>query len=106
MRLSSIAAVALILLGTAAARGEEPGDAVAGRAYAEAVCARCHAVLPNETASPASDATPFETIANTSGMTGTALAVWLQTSHPTMPNLVLKKDDIHNVIAYILSLKQ
>ena len=37
-------------------------------------------------------------------MTATALRTWLQTSHPTMPNIVLKADDRDNVIAYILSL--
>ena len=38
-------------------------------------------------------------------MTGTALAVWMQTSHPTMPNIIVEKNDMLNVIAYILSLK-
>ena len=31
--------------------------------------------------------------------------VWLQTSHPTMPDIVLSPDDMHDVIAYIASLK-
>jgi hypothetical protein len=31
--------------------------------------------------------------------------VALQTSHRTMPNLVLKDDETRNVIAYILSLR-
>jgi hypothetical protein len=38
-------------------------------------------------------------------MTGTALTVWMQTSHPTMPNFVLTKQDTLDVVAYILSLK-
>lgn len=50
-------------------------------------------------------ATPFKDVANNPGMTGTALAVWLQTSHPTMPNFILEKQDMLNVVAYILSLK-
>ena len=37
-------------------------------------------------------------------MTATALAVWLQTSHPTMPNIMLAPNDMDNVFAYILSL--
>jgi hypothetical protein len=34
-----------------------------------------------------------------------ALSVWLQSSHPTMPNIVLSQDEIRNVVAYIHSLK-
>jgi hypothetical protein len=45
-------------------------------------------------------------VANTTGMTATALAVWLTTSHPTMPNMVLDPQDRDNVIAYIISLKK
>ena len=37
---------------------------------------------------------------------GAALAAALQTSHPTMPNFVIKGDDANNIIAYILSLKE
>jgi hypothetical protein len=39
-------------------------------------------------------------------MTGTALTVWFQTSHPTMPNLILTAAEKADVIAYILSLRQ
>ena len=39
------------------------------------------------------------------GMTEMALSVWLQSSHPTMPNIVLSQDEIRNVVAYIRSLK-
>ena len=45
------------------------------------------------------------TIANTKGMTGRALTVWLQTSHPNMPNLIVAAEDRDDLIAYILSLR-
>ena len=51
------------------------------------------------------EATPFQTVANAPGMTEMALTVWLQTSHPTMPNIILEQDDLRNVVAYIRSLK-
>jgi hypothetical protein len=38
-------------------------------------------------------------------MTGIALTVWLTTSHPTMPNIIVEPHDMDNVIAFILSLK-
>ncbi len=74
-----------------------------GAAYAKQYCAKCHAIA-DEDASPAHAAPRFADVANTSGMTATALPVWLQSSHPTMPN-ILEPIDMCNVIAYILSLK-
>lgn len=50
-------------------------------------------------------ATRFREVADRPGMTGTALRVWMETYHPTMPNIVVDKQDMLNVIAYILSLK-
>jgi hypothetical protein len=37
-------------------------------------------------------------------MTATALRVFLTTSHPKMPNLILTPDETADVIAYIVSL--
>ena len=48
----------------------------------------------------------FQDIANTKGMTATALRVFLTTSHPNMPNLILTPDQITDVTAYILSLRE
>ena len=83
----------------------QEGDIAAGAAYAKQVCASCHAVLPNEQISPLVQAPPFQKVANLPGMTEMALSVWLQSSHPTMPNIILKPDDLRNVVAYIESLK-
>ena len=44
--------------------------------------------------------------ANTPGMTPTALKVWLQNAnHPTMPNIMIRGQELRNLTAYILSLK-
>jgi mono/diheme cytochrome c family protein len=83
----------------------QEGDVAAGVAYAKQVCAECHAVLPNEQISPLAQAPTFQKVANLPGMTEMALSVWLQSSHPTMPNIILKPDDLRNVVAYIESLK-
>ena len=88
------------------AAAEEPGDARAGHDYARAHCAECHAVEAAADFSPDLSAPPFANVANTPGMTERALAVWLQTSHPTMPNLIIPPADRDNVIAYIMSLKR
>jgi mono/diheme cytochrome c family protein len=101
----------LIVLAAAATFGLSDGaaaqdaDIAAGKAYADEVCAACHAVQTGDLESPLFEAPPFQEVADTPGMTELALSVWLQTSHPTMPNIVLEQDDMRNVVAYIRSLK-
>jgi mono/diheme cytochrome c family protein len=87
------------------ASAQQAGDPGAGAAYAKQVCAKCHAI-DRTGISPEPSAPPFRDVANTPGMTATALSVWLTTSHPTMPNIVVERDDLDNVIAFILSLKE
>jgi len=96
---------AAMVLGAPEGAGAQDADIAAGKAYAQEVCAACHAVLPGEEVSALIEATPFQEVANTPGMTELALSVWLQSSHPTMPNIILEQDDMRNVIAYIRSLK-
>ena len=80
---------------------EEPGDPRAGLAFARAHCTECHAIRDTDDTSPNFDAPPVANVAKTPGITGRALAVFLQTSHPTMPNFVVGQKDRDNVIAYI-----
>src|SRR5262245_51240610 len=82
----------------------EIGDPQAGFEYAHATCAGCHAI--SEEKSPNPKAPRFKDVANTPGMTPTALMVWLQSAnHPTMPNIMIRGQELRNVAAYILSLK-
>jgi len=101
-----LALAAAVLLALSSEAGAQDADIEAGAAYAKQICAACHAVLPNEQISPLPQATTFQSIADTPGMTELALTVWLQSSHPTMPNIVLEPDDMRNVIAYIRSLER
>jgi len=84
---------------------QHAADPAAGADYAKKFCTKCHALNRGE-ASPEPTAPPFGNVANTKGMTATALTVWLTTSHPTMPNIVIEPHDMDNVVAYILSLKE
>jgi mono/diheme cytochrome c family protein len=79
-------------------------DPQAGFVYAKEVCANCHAIVSNET-SPVPDAPTFNEIANRPGMSAKALFEWMQTTHPTMPNITLEQEDLMDVIFYILSHK-
>ena len=99
---SLICSVALFI---PSAKAQQIGNAAAGAAYAKQVCAKCHAINGTGT-SPEPTAPPFRDVANMPGMTGTALTVWLTTSHPTMPNIIIERHDMEDVIAFILSLKE
>jgi mono/diheme cytochrome c family protein len=101
-----MAVAAAALLATGYTANAQDADIEAGAAYAQEVCAACHAVLPNEEISPLPQAPTFQSVADTPGMTELALTVWLQSSHPTMPNIVLEQDDLRNVVAYIRSLEK
>jgi mono/diheme cytochrome c family protein len=82
------------------------GSAEQGLRLSREVCAACHLVVKATGRSTNSDAPTFAAIANTPGMTSAAIRVALETSHRTMPNLVIKDDDADSIIAYILTLKE
>ena len=78
----------------------------AGRVYAREVCSPCHAVSAEQATQRMIAIGPdFQTIANTPGMTATALRAFLQTPHPKMPNLILTPEQSADVIAFLLSLR-
>lgn len=93
--------------------GQELGDPGAGLTVAEKVCAECHTVLPGQgfflepNPLPFEDSVPlpFEDIANTLGITEMALLAWMTSTHPTMPDIMLEAEELRDVVAYILSLK-
>jgi mono/diheme cytochrome c family protein len=105
MQAATLLAALAFMAGSTTAGAQEPGDVRKGLSFARKVCAECHAVLATETVSPLANAPPFKAVANTPGMTAMALTVWFHTSHPTMPNIVIHGDDMDNIIAYILSLR-
>ena len=88
---------------TLAVAQAEPGDPDAGRRLSEAWCANCHRIGPAGPG-PASDAAPaFATIAAMPSATRMSLAAFLQTPHPRMPNYQLSRDEMDDVIAYLLA---
>ncbi len=99
------ASLILIVLAASHAGAQEPGDSKKGAALAASVCAQCHAVRNGQRRSPNPMAPSFSSVARTPGMTDRALRVWLQSSHPTMPNFILTRDERNDIVAYILSLK-
>jgi hypothetical protein len=61
-------------------------------------------VVAGPSGSPNPLAPSFEAVARTPGMTRIALTVWLQTPHPSMPNLVVDPDRIDDLSAYLVTL--
>jgi mono/diheme cytochrome c family protein len=98
-------AVAFAGVIASSARADTGGPA-AGQALAEARCTTCHVVTPGGTRETASDAAPsFAAVARMSSTTNLSLRVFLQTSHGRMPDLVLSREQIDDIAAYILSLQ-
>jgi len=90
----------------ATAQAQQVGSAQRGLRLARNLCADCHLVVKEAGRSSIPQAPPFSTIAMTPGLTDAALTAMLQSSHRTMPNIVIKGGDIADIVAYILSLKE
>lgn len=76
-----------------------------GMTFARAHCAACHAVATG--ISPKPEAPSFETIVNTTGLTGDTLKPWLMDSHnyPEIMNFAIAPAQIDDLAAYMLTLK-
>lgn len=102
-RVCLIAGLSVVTLGGVIA--QEVDHSREGLRIARGQCTECHLVDKVPGRSPNAAAPTFETIANVPGMTSTALIAALRTSHKTMPNIIIKADEIDDLVAYILSLK-
>ena len=98
-----------MLMGLVAATGAsgqtDLGNVGKGQALARAVCADCHLVEPGDESGPKMKALAFQEIAYAPSTTEMSLRAFLRTPHRDMPDLVLRKNDTADIIAYILSLK-
>ena len=99
-------ALAIAFMSLAPVAGAQDSAAVKrGLEYATKACSDCHAVAPGQRTSPQPKAPSFQSVADTPGMTDMAINVWLHTSHPTMPNLILNADQTADLAAYIRTLR-
>jgi len=86
-------------------QAQDVGQPSRGLELAQRLCTECHAVGKDDARSPNEQAPRFQVIATVPGMTATALSAALNTSHRTMPNIILQPEEQAHIIAYILSLK-
>ena len=93
---------AICLIPAAAAQAQ---DSVAqGAALAARQCAECHTSAPP--LKPGAVAGPsFRDIAQKPVMTKLAIRVFMRTTHPNMPDIILTDDEIDSIADYIHSLK-
>jgi hypothetical protein len=75
------------------------------RRLAHTLCINCH-VVDTKIPTVRTDRVPsFVSIARRPGLTPEYVAVWLSTSHETMKDYTLSRDEIRQLTAYILSLR-
>jgi len=98
----------LVLVATlsAAATGlaQSVGDAQVGRDVAASLCSPCHQI-DGVARDPNRVPPGFGAIADMASQTELSLRVFLQTPHGDMPRYQLSKNEIDDIIAYILSLR-
>jgi mono/diheme cytochrome c family protein len=100
-----LAAAVFALSAMGSVKAQEIGQPQKGRVLAQQLCAECHAVQKRQAPSPNPSAPRFVTIAAVPGMSSTALYAALQTSHRLMPNVILDSNQMTDIVAYILTLR-
>ena len=77
-----------------------------GKVYARTHCVRCHAI-GRTGQSPLNEAPPFRTLHLRYPIEtlGEALAEGITTGHPTMPEVALRPDQIHDLLSFLKSLE-
>lgn len=97
---------ALVVATSAAAQQRADGNPAEGKRLALELCAGCHVVAEDQER-PAIDVVPaFAAIANRPDTTAFRIRVFLRdTPHPVMPNFVFTDEEVDDLIAYILSLR-
>ena len=86
------------------ASGSAWADAGEGRRLAQRWCSSCHIVEDHQQGSVPQGPPTFRMVAK-SGVTDAALRAFLSHPHGAMPDLVLTRAEIDDLIAYIRSLR-
>ena len=82
------------------------GDPVAGRAFARYKCAECHDIGDLEPPSKAKRGPSFMAISHRPKTTDDSLRTFLVLPHAGMPNFPISRQDLNDVIAFILGMRK
>jgi cytochrome c len=104
--LPSILTLGLMAIsGTGAAHAQGFGDSAEGKRIAASTCSSCHQVDVQPRDSTNDPVPSFQAIAAMRSTTMLSINVFLRTSHNVMPNIRLTENQIADIGAYILSLR-
>lgn len=97
----------LIVLGAAPAMAQslEELDIENGERLARTLCVNCHQVAPEGENTVLADVPGFQEIANRPDMTREAIVAFVISPHPAMPDIQLTRDELADISAYIMSLR-
>jgi mono/diheme cytochrome c family protein len=101
------AALVAAAAGFPASANAQSADTSLGKHFAETVCSACHQTDKDASGPGPNPAAPsFLAISRRPSMSDLAIKVFLRSSHPTMPNIILSPEEIDSVTAYIRSLSR
>lgn len=99
------AALTLVTTASFAGPATPKPDPAKGRTLAERVCVACHAISKTPASTVAGEVPSFPAIANKPGQSMEAIAGRIVIPHPPMPAIALTREEIVNVVAYIMTFK-
>lgn len=103
--LNALSGLCLCLVQTPAYAQNGPPNVENGHALTQRLCITCHASAADNTGGGRPDVPSFPAIARTPNITPERLAGAILLPHPAMPGVPLTRDELRDVIAYIMSLK-
>jgi mono/diheme cytochrome c family protein len=98
----TLRAICLVIVAIFTAHGAHAADAEEGKRLAQARCAPCHIVVPNQRMEVAKSP-PFDTIARKAEFNADMLAYLILAPHPGM-NMTLTRREADDIAAYIVTL--
>ena len=102
MFMRKTAVTALFLASVVPALAAQVGNAAQGQQLVEKSCSSCHATAVNATVGDG--APPLSFIAKDNKARPAWIRGWLMDPHPPMPGIMLSRQQVENIIAYLNTL--
>ena len=96
---------ALMLVATAASAQTAPADPAVGLTAAKRWCADCHVIAGDQRGAGPDAAPTWTSLMRDPAVTPGGLRQFLLAPHRGMPNLQLSRQDIDDIVAYMLTLR-
>lgn len=96
----------VLLLGLGPGSAEATEAIAKGRALAERLCAHCHMVPGQGEKRAANEIPGFAAMARRRNQTPEGIIAWLRAVPPIMPNHHLSQDEMYDLAAFIMTLRE